>query len=255
MLPTLPIEALVAGAMVFARLTGMLMVMPGFSGLPRIARMMAAVPLTLVMYPSVAGLALPADLPLLIWGMVVETALGLAMGALVAFFLATMSVAGDAISANIGLNLAQQLDPLTGSNGNTIGTLANFFGVGLFIVSDTHLRCIEVLGASFQSLPPGTFLAPSVAAPVLADAAGTALRTGAELAGPVVLFSFLIHLAISVLGRMAPNLNLFFSVGISANMTGGLAVLMLAFPTMLLAFLPQLDTMVLRLAQLVGVGG
>ncbi|HNH47583.1 MAG TPA: flagellar biosynthetic protein FliR, partial [Myxococcota bacterium] len=94
-----------------------------------------------------------------------------------------------------------------------------------------------------------------VAAPVLADAAGTALRTGAELAGPVVLFSFLIHLAISVLGRMAPNLNLFFSVGISANMTGGLAVLMLAFPTMLLAFLPQLDTMVLRLAQLVGVGG
>lgn len=254
MLPTLPIEALVAGAMVFARLTGMLMVMPGFAGLPRIARMMAAVPLTLVMYPSVAGLALPTDLPLLIWGMMVETALGLVMGALVAFVLATMSVAGDAISANIGLNLAQQLDPLTNTSGNTIGTLANFFGVGLFIVSDTHLRCIEVLGESFTSLPPGTFLAPSVAAPVLAAAAGTALRTGAELAGPVVLFSFLIHLAISVLGRMAPNLNLFFSVGISANMTGGLTVLMLAFPTMLLAFLPHLDTLVLRLAQLVGMG-
>lgn len=255
MLPTLPMEALIAGAMVFARLSGMLMVMPGFAGLPRIARMAAAVPLTLVLYPSVAGLKLPAELPLLIWGMVVETTLGVSMGVIVAFFLSAMSVAGDAIAANIGLNLAQQLDPLTKANTNTISALANFFGVGLFIVTDTHLHCLEVMGESFQSLPPGSFLAPSVAVPMLVEAVGTALKTGAELAGPVVLFSFLVHLALSVLGRMAPNLNLFFSVGISFNMTAGLTVLMLAFPTMLLAFVPHLDAIVLKMAQLVGIGG
>jgi flagellar biosynthesis protein FliR len=50
---------------------------------------------------------------------------------------------------------------------------------------------------------------------------------------------------------MAPNLNIFFSVGISLNMSTGLGVLLIALPATLLAFLPNLDTILIQLHTLV----
>ena len=66
--------------------------------------------------------------------------------------------------------------------------------------------------------------------------------------------AFLIHLAISLLGRMAPNLNLFFSIGLSLNVVAGLSILMIALPTMALSFLPVLELGAGWIAQLVGIG-
>ena len=101
-------------------------------------------------------------------------------------------------------------------------------------------------------LAPGSMLAPT--AEVLMLAAVTALKTGVALAGPVIAFAFLIHLAISLLGRMAPNLNLFFSIGLSLNVVAGLSILMIALPTMALSFLPVLELGAGWIAQLVGIG-
>lgn len=253
MLPGLPIELLVAGFMIYSRLSGLFFAMPGMTALPGIARQALALPLTLVLIPVVANnVPLPLTVPFLVLSVIMELFIGLAMGAISNILVNALTVAGEIISVNIGLGLASMLDPMTKSRSDALSALCSTFGVSLFLATDTHLRCLEIFGSSLRSLPPGALLSPHLVGPMVLEACLTSMRVGAELSGPVVLFALLTHLALSVLGRMAPNLNIFFSIGISLNMSSGFGVLLIALPATLFAFLPNLDTILLLLHQLVG---
>lgn len=252
MLPGLPIEMLVAGFFVYSRLSGLFFAMPGFTSLPMIARQALALPLSVVLIPAISDLQIPMTVPFLVVGIIGELLIGLAMGFITSILVNALTVAGEIISTNLGLGMASILDPMTHAHSDVLSTLCSTFGVSLFLATDTHLRCLEVLGSSLHSLPPGTLLSPSVATPLVLEAAVTSIRVGSELAGPVVLFALLTHLAISLLGRMAPNLNLFFSLGLSINVMSGLGVLLIALPATLLAFLPNLDFLLLQLHKMVG---
>jgi flagellar biosynthetic protein FliR len=127
--------------------------------------------------------------PFLVVGVGMELFIGLAMGTVSSILVNAMTVAGEIMSVNIGLGLASMLDPMTKSRSDALSTLCSTFGVGLFLATDTHLRCLEIFGDSLKTLPPGSFLSPTVAAPVVLDASLASLRVGAELSGPVVLFS------------------------------------------------------------------
>ena len=82
-LPELPMEPLIAAMMAFSRLSGLLLAMPGTASLPPIARLALGLPLTLVLYPAVENLHLPATVPLLIAGIALEVATGITMGMVV----------------------------------------------------------------------------------------------------------------------------------------------------------------------------
>jgi flagellar biosynthetic protein FliR len=252
MVPDLPIPMLVGGFMIYARLTGLFLTLPGFVAMPSIARQALAIPLTLVLLPVVSHLKIPETVPFLLLGVASEVFIGLTMGTITSILVNALTVAGEIISINIGLGMAAMLDPLTKARSDSLSTLCSTFGVGMFLVTDTHLRCLEIFGSSLQTLPPGSFLSPSVAAPLMMEACMTSVRVGAELSGPVVLFALLTHLALSILGRMAPNLNIFFSIGMSLNMSSGFMVLLIALPATLFAYLPNLDTALIQLHRLIG---
>lgn len=252
MLPGLPIEMLVAGFMIYSRLTGLFLTMPGMIAVPPVARQALALPMSLVLIPVVAHFKMPMTVPFLLVGVMLEVFIGLTMGTITSILVNALTMAGEIISVNIGLGMASMLDPLTKSRSDALSTLCSTFGVGMFLATDTHLRCLEIFGSSLKSIPPGSLLAPTVATPLVMEACLTSLRVGAELSGPVVLFALLTHLALSVLGRMAPNLNIFFSIGISLNMTLGFGVLLIALPATLLASVPNLDTVLLMLNRLMG---
>lgn len=252
-LPALPLEPLVAGALVFSRTAGLLLTFPGFSTAPATARLGLALPLTVVLYPSVADFQLPANLPLLIGGILMESITGIAMGMTVGIVLGTLTVMGEMISTNIGLHLAQMLDPLTNSRSDSLGSLCSVFALALFLGSDTHLECIKVFAASFRTIPPGVFLTPSGYVPQMVDMVGAMLKVGVSLAGPTTVLVFVIHLGLSILGRMAPNMNIFFSVGMSLTLVVGIIVFMASIGPSIHAFLPMLDEAIAQLATMARV--
>jgi flagellar biosynthesis protein FliR len=260
----LPVEPLIVAALVFARLGGLMLMMPGFANVPRLARLGVILPLTLILYPvaeaavqtGVIG-ALQMTLPVMVAGMAVETGIGMSMGMVMSVVVSTMTIAGEVASVNIGLHISAMLDPLTGNRGDAISSMTSMMGIGLFLTTDTHLHCIAILGESLRTLPPGALfegaLSPGLAVSVMMQAAVMAMRVGVALAGPVIAFAFLIHLAISLLGRMAPNLNLFFSIGMSLNVVAGTVILMVAMPTIAVSFLPMLRFGTSLLGQMVGL--
>lgn len=234
----------VLGMLVFARLAGLVMTMPGFSSqvVPALARLAAAVPLTLVLYPAVEGTALPTTISALVAAVVGEALLGVAMGFAITLAFNALAIGAETIGAQSGLAIAAMFDPVTMSSPSVVGLFATWLGTGVFFGADLHLHCVAALGDSLRTAPPGAVATVLTAGSVLVPLAGTAIVTGIQLAGPLTLFVFTVNLGLSLLGRMAPNMHLFFAIGPTVTVAAGLALLAVALPVFLgtwYAFLPR----------------
>ncbi len=241
--------------LVFARLGGLLMTLPGFSSavVPVLARLGAAVPLTLLLLPVSAGVVAPPTLSALAAGIGGEVLLGIAMGSVVAVMFGSLGTAADLLSTQGGMHIGTMLDPLTHAQPGAVGVLATWLGTGVFLGAGLHLECLAALADSFEVLPPGTMTHPLSAGEIFLPAAGHAIYTGVTLAGPVTIFVFLVNLGLSILGRMAPGLQLFFAVGPSFTVVASLVLFAIALPSLLSAWmnvLPEAIASILALAEL-----
>ena len=232
---TLDLEPLLVGFLVFARMSALLMSLPvtGNRGVPMMLRMAIALPMAAVLYPTVEGAAVPNTIPMLATAVVCEVILGVAMGFVVSMLTGAVAIASEILASTIGLSMASMLDPMTGSQGSTLGALAQVLATGVFFTMDIHLGCVRALGDSLQTLPPGQLMAPLGAGEVVIEVASNVLTLGVRLAAPLMFFSLMVNFALMVLGRMAPGLQLFFSIGTSFTVIAGILLLGSALPALL----------------------
>lgn len=251
------LQPLVLGFLVFARLAGLLMTLPGVSAaaVPAPARLAAALPLTIVLFPAAGDVVLPPTLGLLLAAVVVEGLLGAAMGTVAAMIYGSLTMAGEVIGLKMGLNIGAMLDPLTHAQQSPLSALIGWLATGVFCATNTHLRCIAALGDSLHTLPPGQIFHPARVGLVLVEVVNTVTTTAMQLAGPIVVFVFLVNLAMLVLGRMAPNLQLFFAVGTSLTVVAGLALLSAALPALLSIYSRDLGQIPAWMAAVVRMAG
>lgn len=247
------IATIAEGVFVFSRLGGLLMTLPGFGmgAVPAVARLGAAVPLTLLLLPASDGAPVPDTLSHLAAGVGSELLLGIAMGTVVSLVFGALGTAGELLATQGGMHLATMLDPLTLAQPGAIGVLATWLGTGVFLGSGLHLHCLVALGDSFHALPPGAVSHVLGVGELLVPTAGVALTTGVTLAGPITIFVFTVNLGLSILGRMAPNLQLFFAVGPSLTVVAALALFGVALPSLLAAWAWSLPDGVSAIAALV----
>lgn len=233
------IAASAVGAfLVFARLAGLLMTLPGLGGgaVPAFTRLAAAVPLTVVLLPSAAPSTVPVSTAEMVLALGLEVGIGAAMGLGVSVLYGALAVAFEVASVKMGLNVGILLDPLTQAQQGALGSLAGWLAAGAFFGGDLHLACVEALGASFGTLPAGAGGNLAAVGPALVELVQAATVAAVQLVGPLVVFLFLVNLALLVLGRMASNLQLFFGVGTSVTVIVGFGVLAIALPAVLEAW-------------------
>jgi flagellar biosynthesis protein FliR len=81
-----------------------------------------------------------------------------------------------------------------------------------------------------------------------------ALSTGIQLAGPLTAFVFCVNLGLSLLGRMAPGLQLFFAVGPTITVAASFALMAISLPAILDTWYHTLPRGFEVLATLIGRG-
>jgi flagellar biosynthetic protein FliR len=114
--------------------------------------------------------------------------------------------------------------------------LADFFdllGTVLFLAIDGHLLLIAALVKSFQIVPVGATagIAPGGWA-ALASSGAALFQLGIILALPIVAAMLAINIAMAVVSRVAPQLNI-MSVGFAVFLWTGLAATALLMPFVL----------------------
>lgn len=239
------LNAWVAGLMLpLARILGMISSAPLFSNGAVPVRIRLAVGLAAAMAIVPALPSLPAIDPGSGIGLAVfvqQILIGVVIGFVMRLVFAAVDVAGELIGLQMGLSFATFFDP---QSGGQTGVLAEFMGLLaslLFLAFNGHLMMIEVVVRSFEWLPirPEPFAAIG-----WREAAGTGallFAAGLLLALPLVAALLITNIAMGVLTRAAPQINL-FAVGFPITMSAGFVVLLLsldAFGPVMMHFYEQ----------------
>lgn len=248
------LEWVLTGALVFIRMAGVIAGLPIFNadGVPKSATVFGALGLSALLLPTVPAASAIDGLPALIAAAVLELLYGgmLSFGVRAAF--AAVTLAGELISIQTGLALASLFNPLQNATSSSLGVLTMWLSGLAFVLSNLHLRVIEIVAMSFHRAPPGELAAAMGSMPMLIEAVGSSILLGVQLAGPVLAMVFVINVVVAILARLAPRMNVFFSIGMTVTGVVGLVLFFTVLPWLLAVHQGAIDHAVGAVGRLLG---
>lgn len=218
------------------RVGGMLLVAPVFSArnVPVKVRTTLLLLFTLLLSgPAVAAArsTLPA-LQVTPAAFLAESLVGFAVGFGAAVLVGAVETAGDLMSTSVGLSGASLLDPLSGASNTVLAQFTQLFAVTVLLSVGGHLVMLDALAESVRAVPVGAAGAGAVdvrAGLAALTAGGAALfALGLKFAAPVVAAAMIGNVALAVLTRVAPALNVFtvaFPLQIGLGLVAAIAAL------------------------------
>ncbi len=148
-----------------------------------------------------------------------EIGIGLTAGLVLTIIFSAVGLAGEKIAASSGLSMAQQVDPTSGTSSPVVSQILTLFMLVVFLSFDGHLVAVRTLIESYRHLPIGSFPNPETLIQSGILASETMFFAAAVIMLPIVIILLLINVAIGVVTRSAPTLNL-FSFGFPITMLG-----------------------------------
>mgnify|MGYP000149074862 FL=1 len=212
-----------------ARILGFLGAAPVFgnNAVPRRIKLMVGLAVTLGLMPvvpSVPQAALDSWSGLLL--IVQQTLIGIAMGLVLRVVFAALDLMGEIISLQMGLSFATFFDPVAGGQTAVVGEFLTLLATLVFLSLNGHLLMIDALARSFEWLPVSATLPHKGGWLILARFGASIFASGLLMALPVVTALLITNIALGVLTRAAPQLNL-FAIGFPITLTVGFGVLLL----------------------------
>ncbi|MEW6045938.1 MAG: flagellar biosynthetic protein FliR [Bacillota bacterium] len=159
-----------------------------------------------------------------------EVAAGLVMAFGVNVLFGAVLLAGQLVDLPMGFSVVNVMDPTTGQEMPLIGQFQVLLATLIFFGVNGHHEMIRSLAASLRLVPPG---APSAGGALLdgaVDAFAGSFVLGIRLGAPVMAALFLADVALAVVARAVPQLNVFV-VGFPAKILLGFGAILLALPS------------------------
>ncbi|HEX8669712.1 MAG TPA: flagellar biosynthetic protein FliR [Allosphingosinicella sp.] len=117
-----------------------------------------------------------------------------------------LQFAGRTVDVQAGFGMAMLLDPSTRTQMPLVGTILAYAAGAIFFAADGHVELLRILAASLQAIPIGGHDFPTSLEPLLAFVSIVFL-TAMGVVGGTVLALFLADLAIALLSRTVPQMN------------------------------------------------
>ncbi len=227
---------------VFARLGGALMILPGFSDstVPMQVRLYLGLAMALLLTP-VAQRYLP-----MMPGSPVAFALLLTKELLIGIFIGIMSqiiinalnLAGVIVAHTTSLSNAFVFNPQQASQMTVITGLLSILSVVLIFVTDLHHMLILGILDSYRLFSVGGGVPVGDMSETMARYLGESFSVGFRIAAPFVIVSLGVFLAMGLIARLVPQIQVFM-ISLPLKILAGLALLMVAISAMMLYFLDE----------------
>ena len=209
-------NAVLAAFVLFCRIGGCLLVMPGYSSarVPTNVRLFLAVAATLALVPALGDDVETANLnaqPMALLRVIVsELAIGGLIGFLARIFFAALETLGSAIANAVGL-----VSPLGGpaDEGEQLSSIASLIilvATALFFIMDQHLEVLRALTASYTALPIKDGFNAGFSLSQVTDVMAKSFVLGLRISSPFIIFSIVINFAIGLAGKLTPQIPVFF---------------------------------------------
>jgi flagellar biosynthetic protein FliR len=194
-------------ALFACRVGGLMLVAPVFSSktVPAMLRAGVIVLLTWLLAPVVIA---PGAQPRLDFTTAMtETLVGLALGLGAAVFTGAAEAMGELLSISSGLSGATALDPITNASTQVLGQFTNLFAVSMLLAVDAHHLMLEALAESARLIPVGGEIQVQAGLARMVGLGSALFLLGLRFAAPVIAVVLLGNVALAILTRVAPQLN------------------------------------------------
>jgi flagellar biosynthesis protein FliR len=213
-----------------ARVSGLVLVAPVFSArpVPMMVKSGLVVLLAVLLVPVAQSHmnALPQLTPSAIVG---EALVGFALGLGAALLIGAAEMAGELLSIQIGLSGASIFDPLSQQQSTALGQFVHLLALALVLSLDGHLVMLDALAKSAERLPVGLPVDVTNGARGLAALGGHVFALGLQFASPVVAVVLVANVALAVLSRAAPQLQI-LQLAFPVQILVGLGTLVASLP-------------------------
>ncbi|KMM56004.1 flagellar biosynthesis protein FliR [Bacillus glycinifermentans] len=208
------IELFPAFLLVFVRITAFYVTVPLFSyrTVPAIHKLGFAFFLALVSFSTIEK---PPHLDIDGFYMLLvmkEALVGLLLGLIAYMMLSAVQIAGSFIDFQMGFAVANIIDPQTGAQSPLVGQFLYTMALLLMLSLNAHHLLLDGIYYSYQYIPVdhlGLSFGNAQFAEFIAKSFNTMFITAFQLSAPVVASLFLVDLALGIVARTVPQLNVF----------------------------------------------
>ncbi|MDB9843063.1 flagellar biosynthetic protein FliR [Porticoccaceae bacterium] len=186
-------------------------------------RVLLAVLLTWMVYPLTNWPVIDPFTAIGLREIFMQVFVGVLLGTLLQVVNSALIVGGQAISASMGLSMANMVDPNMGN----VPVIAQFLVICstlVFLGLGGHVLVISLLLESFKLLPIGEIIEAKPLLLLTIEWSAMIFLGGLLLALPIMTSLLLINIGLGVITRAAPALNI-FAVGFPAMILAGMILL------------------------------
>lgn len=207
----------------FAPLLGQLVSSSG----PKIALIVA---LTTVSFMASGGPlpeAVPA--PVLAAFALREAMIGYFLALILQMGLLVVRIMGEMLSLDMGLQMANQVDPATGVSSSIVTRIYEGFAILGLLAVDAHHWLVQSLVDSFERAPVGVFEADIGVGDFVLGLFGEAARAGIAFSAPFMVVMAMVSVLVGLLARTVPQINV-LELGFSLRVAVALVCMLLLAP-------------------------
>lgn len=231
-------------ALLFGRVGGMIMLLPGFGepAIPARIRLAFALAVAIALAPTLGDRVPAASASALgMAGQIAsEVLIGVLLGGAARMLVSALATAGQIAGMEIGIAFAQTADPTQTQSGQLLSVFLGVLGVALIFATGLHHMFLLGIAGSYDVIAVGAPAPVGDAAELALEATSTSFRVGFQIAMPLLAAGLIFRVGMGVLSRLIPQIQVFF-VTLPLQIMGGLAVLALGVSTGMLIWLDSLQ--------------
>ncbi len=199
------------------------------AGIPRRTRLILGFAIAIAIAPVVQvspGVS-PGSMAGL-WILAQQMLIGIGMGFAAKIVFTVFDMAGEIIGLQMGLGFATFYDPLNSAQTPVIAEFLSLLAFLVFLSINGHLVYVGTLAESFRLIPVSATPLAAASWLNLAELGARIFSLGLLLSLPIIVALMITNIALAVLTRAAPQLNI-FALGFPLTLIGGFTILGISF--------------------------
>ncbi len=208
----LPAESILSFILTIMRVSIIMFMLPIFSSdrAPIQVKAFATIVITLGIWPqlSLPGTALPAHPVDLVILFINELILGLLISICINFVFMGIQAGGELFGFQMGFTMINFADPLTGNQTGITAFFLWMVATLTFLSLDGHLYMIQAFALTFKIIPAGGLVLGEMLMREVLNLSAQMFIIALKIAAPVMTALFLIELALALVSRASPQVNI-----------------------------------------------
>jgi flagellar biosynthetic protein FliR len=166
-----------------------------------------------------------------------QALVGLVFGFIGGLVFTGIQFAGEILDITVGFSIVNVINPLTSQTVSVLGEFELALASFIYLIGNGHHYLFEGIAGSFSLVPlPFAVIQPGLENDVVGFFS-LAMWLVFQIAAPIAISLFVVNVGLSLMARVAPQLNV-FAVGFPLQILVGLTMIIVSLP-LLVAVLPQ----------------